>query len=221
MKVLVIAPHMDDEVLGAGGTIVRHVERGDEVHVCCVAHRKYDHTFDAARNEREMACARKAQEVLGYATVAFLGLADERLDACLQDVIVPLERSIERLQPEIVYVCHRGDLNQDHRAVFHAAMVGLRASHRPSVRSILCYETPSSTEQAPPVPEMAFLPNCYVDISGFLDRKLAALECYETERREYPHPRSPEAVQVLASRRGIEAGFRAAEAFVLMRQRWP
>ncbi len=219
MRVLVIAAHMDDEVLGAGGTIIRHVKRGDEVHVCCVAHRKYDNAFDAARNAREMASARQAQQVLGYASLEFLGLPDERLDACLQDIIIPLERCIEKIDPEIAYVNHRGDLNQDHRAVFHASMVGLRTSHRPSLRSVLCYETASSTEQSPPVPEMAFLPNWHVDITDFIDRKIAALECYETERRQYPHPRSVEAVRVLASRRGIESGFNAAEAFMLLRQR--
>lgn len=221
MRVLVIAAHMDDEVLGVGGTIARHVARSDQVHVCCVAHRKYDHIFETSRNDREMECAKRAQGVLGYASVEFLGLPDERLDACLQDIIIPLEGCIERVEPEVVYLNHRGDVNQDHRAVFEATMVGLRVSRRPHVRSVLCYETPSSTEQAPPIPEYAFLPNCYVDISASVDRKLAAIGCYETERREFPHPRSTEAVRLLARRRGIESGFHAAEAFVLLRQRWP
>lgn len=220
MRILVIAAHMDDEVLGAGGTIARHVALGDEVHVCCVAHRIYDHVFDASRNAHEVACARRAQQVLGYANCENLNLPDERLDACLQDVIVPLERVVNAIDPEIAYVNHRGDVNQDHRAVFHASMVALRTSHRPHLRAVLSYEVPSSTEQAPAMPDLAFLPTYYVDIEAHLDAKIAALRCYDTEQRTFPHPRSIEAVKTLAHRRGVESGMRAAEAFILLKGRW-
>lgn len=220
MKVLVIAPHMDDEVLGLGATIARRVDGGDEVHVCVVAHRVYDHRFDAQRNEFEMECTRRAQKVLGYAGLRFLGLHDERLDACLQEIIIPLEACVADVRPDVVYVNHRGDNHQDHRAVFHAAMVTLRPAANPGVRSIFCYETLSSTEQAPPMPEFAFLPNAYVNVSEHIERKLHALRCYETEARPFPHPRSEEAVLSLAKRRGSESGFAAAEAFTILRDYW-
>lgn len=220
MKVLVIAPHMDDEVLGMGATIARHVQGGDEVHVCCIAHRVYDHRFDEARNRVEMESARRAQAVLGYKGLHFLGLPDERLDACLQDIIIPLERYIQEVQPEIVYVNHRGDNNQDHRAVFQAAMVVVRPASNQNIRRVVCYETPSSTDQAPPMPEAAFLPNCYVNVEKYLGRKLEALRCYTTEQRAFPHPRSEEALRVLAMHRGAEGGFPTAEAFCILRDRW-
>jgi len=196
------------------------VKDGDEVHVCCVAHRVYDHRFDEAKNRVEMDCAKQAKDVLGYKDIRFLNLPDERLDTCLQDIIIPLERCVEEVQPEVVYVCHRGDNNQDHRAVFQAAMVALRPASNPDVRRVLCYETPSSTEQAPPLPETAFLPNSYVNISDYVERKLEALQCYQTETRNFPHPRSEEAVKALATRRGVEGGFQAAEAFLILRVRW-
>jgi len=220
MRVLVIAPHMDDEVLGMGATIARHVKEGDEVLVCCVAHRVYNHQFNEAKNRVEMDCARWAKDVLGYKEIRFLNLSDERLDACLQDIIIPLEECVQEVQPEVVYVCHRGDNNQDHRAVFQAAMVALRSASNPRVRRVLCYETPSSTDQAPSVPETAFLPNVYVNIADCLGKKLEALRCYQTESRPFPHPRSEAAVRLLAQRRGIEGGFEAAEAFLLLRDRW-
>ncbi len=219
MRVLVIAPHMDDEVLGVGATMARRVAEGDEVHVCCVAHRVYDHRFDEARNRVEMECGRQAQAVLGYKELHFLNLPDERLDVCLQDVIIPLERCVREAQPEVVYVCHRGDNNQDHRAVFAAAMVALRPAANSQLRAVLCYETPSSTDQAPPVPETAFLPNCYVNVSAYLDLKLEALRRYQAEKRDFPHPRSEVAIRLLAGRRGIEGGFEAAEAFVMLWER--
>ncbi len=220
MRVLVIATHMDDEVLGMGATIARRVNEGDEVYVCCVAHRVYDHKFDETKNRFEMDCARRAQGVMGYKDLHFFNLPDERLDGCLQDIIIPMESHLSDVRPEVVYIPHRGDNNQDHRAVFQAAMVALRPAKNPGIRSVLCYETPSSTEQAPPVPEAAFLPNCYVNISSYLERKLEALRCYQNELRPFPHPRSGEAVKALALKRGIETGFTAAEAFLILRDRW-
>ena len=102
MKVLVIAPHMDDEVLGVGGTIARHASEGDEVYVCYVAHRIYGHKYDDEKNRAEIQCALKAKEVLGYKEAEFLGLSDERLDACLQDIIIPLEAYLYKIDPAVV-----------------------------------------------------------------------------------------------------------------------
>ncbi len=217
-RVLVVAPHMDDEVLGAGGTIARHVARGDEVDVCIVAHRVYGHRFDEEKNRFEEECAGAAREVLGYREAVFLDLPDERLDASLQEILVPLEEQLEKYDPEIVYIPHRGDINQDHRAVFRAAVIALRPLARPKVRRVLSYEVPSSTDQAPPFPECAFLPNCYVNIGAFLERKIEAFRCYRSERRPFPHPRSDEGLIAVARKRGMESGFPAAEAFVVVRE---
>ena len=219
MRILVVAPHMDDEVLGAGGVIARHVEDGDDVAVCFVAHRVYGHTFDEARNAAERACAIRARAVLGYGDAVFLDLPDERLDLSLQQIIIALERIVDASRPDIVYLPHRGDNNQDHRAVFEAARVVFRPVATPYLRRLLCYEVPSSTDQSPPLPETAFLPNAYVGIEHVLDRKLEAFHAYESERREFPHPRSERAIRNLAERRGIESGFAAAEAFVILRDR--
>ncbi len=219
-QVLVVAPHMDDEVLGVGGTIARHVAEGDIVDVCIIAHRVYDHKFDDEKNQFEMTCTRSAKEILGYRETTFLGLQDERLDISLQDILIPLEQEIRRLEPEIVYLPHRGDLNQDHRAVFQAAMIALRPQVNPNVMCILSYEVPSSTDQAPPFPEYAFLPNCYTNIEGFLGIKIKALKCYKTEKRHFPNPRSTEGIVTVARKRGTESGLHAAEAFIVVRNIW-
>jgi LmbE family N-acetylglucosaminyl deacetylase len=217
MRVVVIAPHMDDEVLGTGGTIARHVALGDDVSVCIIAHRVYNHRFDEEKNRFEVACTHEARKVLGYRETAFLNLPDERLDASLQEILIPLEDQLKRFDPETVYIPHRGDLNQDHRAVFQAAMIALRPYASPGVRRILSYEVPSSTDQAPPFPEYAFLPTCYVNIGDFLGRKIEAFRCYRTESRPFPHPRSEEGLTAVARKRGTESGFPAAEAFVVVR----
>ena len=220
MKVLVISAHMDDEVLGMGGTIAKHVAAGDEVTVCVACKRAYNHQYDPQIVEEEKTAARRAAEVLGYKDLRFLDLRDELLDDRLSDVIVPLEDCVLKVMPSVVYTHHRGDSNQDHRAVFQASMIACRSVSQHKVSRLLSYEVPSSTDQSPPFPEYAFQPNYYVNIDGVLDRKIDAMKIYTRELRQFPHPRSTQGVEVLAQKRGIEVGFRAAEAFVLVRDEW-
>lgn len=220
MKVLVIAPHMDDEVLGCGGTISKHIESGDALFVCFIAHRIYNHKFDREKNEVEKKHANKAKGILGYEEAVFFELNDERLDACIQDTLIPLEKYSLKIKPDIVYLPFRGDNHQDHRAVFDAARVALRPSATPFIKRIYMYEVPSSTEQSPPLIENVFMPNYYVNISKYIEKKIEAFKSYETEKRDYPHPRSDEALRVLAQKRGVEIGFKYAEAFVILRGKW-
>ena len=219
-KIFVIAAHMDDEVLGCGGAILRHVDQGDLVKVCFVAHRVYDHKFDEQKNEIEESHARDASKLLGYSEIEFLRLNDERLDCCLQDIIIPLEKSIYQFQPDLLYTPFRGDNNQDHRAVFDAMRVVIRPSATPYLKEVLMYETPSSTEQSPPLIENLFAPNFYINISDFIEAKLQALKCYKTEDRPAPHPRSQGGIEVLAKKRGTEIGYLYAEAFMILRKKW-
>jgi len=220
MKVMVISPHMDDETLGMGGTIAKHVSCKDEVSVVIVAHRVYDHKFDPIINQKESQAAKSAKEILGYQHLTLLGLPDERLDNCIQDLLIPLEKEYNVFKPDILYTCHYGDNNQDHRAVFEAVRILGRASSPVKVAKFLCYEVLSSTEASPPLVQNAFMPNYYVDIESFIEKKLAAFKCYEKEQRPFPHPRSFEGVNVLAKKRGMEVGFNFAEAFVVLRDEW-
>lgn len=214
--VVTVCAHMDDETLGLGGTIAKHVAQKDAVHVIFISDRAYGHSFDERTSLAERRCARAAAERLGYGAPVFLGLQkDELMDERLIDIIVPIEEKVKALAPDIAYIPHRGDPNQDHRAVFQACLVACRRVPR-----LLCYEVPSSTELAPPFPEYAFQPNFYVDISGTLKRKLSAMQAYRRELRRFPNARSLEGLKVYARRRGMESGFTAAEAFCLMRDRW-
>jgi len=220
MNVLVIAPHMDDEVLGCGGVLCRHMDAGDKIWVIFIACRIYDHKFDEDKNKIEKTHSLKAKEILNYNEAIFLDMNDEKLDVCIQEIIIPLEKHIERIKPEIVYIPFKGDNNQDHRAVFDATRVVLRSSVTPFIKKVLMYEVPSSTEQSPPLIENVFLPNYYVNIKEYFDTKIQALRCYETEKRNFPHPRSDKALKVLAQKRGTEIGFEYAEAFMIIREKW-
>jgi LmbE family N-acetylglucosaminyl deacetylase len=218
-KVLIIAPHMDDEVLGCAGAVVKHKLMGHNVSVVFVAHRVYGHRFDAERNDIEKSHALAARDVLGYDEAYFLDLPDERLDTAIQDIIIPLEEHLE-LRPRYVYMPFGGDNNQDHRAVYEACRVVFRPSSSGFLERLCMYEVPSSTEQSPPLAGNIFMPNMYVDLKDAVDIKLRALGCYETEGRPYPHPRSERAVKIHAQKRGIEAGFESAEAYMLLRLKW-
>jgi len=218
--VLIIAPHLDDEVLGCGGVIARHVAQGDKVHVCFVAHRVYDHVYNAEKMEIERVHTFNAKEMIGYNEFHFLDLNDERLDACVQDIIIPLEKYLIQTRPQIVYSPFCNDNNQDHQAVAKAVQVVLRPAAVPFIERWLMYETPSSTEQTPSVGILGFQPNVYYDIGDCLDKKLKAIACYETEARPFPNPRSTEGVKALAMKRGMECGLEYAESFMLVRERF-
>lgn len=220
MRVLVISAHMDDEILGVGGTIAKHIQAGDSVTVCIACKRAYNHQFDPKLVQEEKEAAIRAAKILGYEDIRFLDLRDELLDERLLDVIVPLEECVLQIKPAVVYTHHRGDSNQDHRAVFQATLVACRTISQHKVRRLLSYEGPSSTDTAPPFSEYTFQPNFYVDISHFLDRKIEAVRAYARELREFPHPRSAKGIEVLARKRGMEIGFQAAEAFTVIRDEW-
>ena len=218
MNVLIVAPHMDDETLGCGGAIARHVDAGDTVHVCVVCNRAYDHAYDPAAIDAEKRSAEEARLVLGYHALRFLDLPDEKLYAHLQATITAIEQVVADIQPEIVYASFGGDLHQDHRTVAHAVSIVLRATAAPSVRRALAFEVPSGTDQALPGDGATFTPTVFVDITDQLGRKIDAMRAYSREMREFPHPRSLDMLTAKARSRGAQAGLAAAEAFVLLRE---
>ncbi len=215
--VLVVVAHADDEVLGCGGAIARHVAEGDQVHVVFVADgvtsRGGAGTDELARRQQatERACA-----ILGVKSMAFFGMPDNRLDSVpLLDIIQPLEAICANLAPLVVYTHHCGDLNVDHRITHEAVMTACRPLPSASVREILTFEVMSSTEwgggAAP------FLPNLFIDIGTQLETKMRALDAYELEMRAFPHSRSLEHIRHLARHRGSSVGVEAAEAFMVVR----
>ena len=220
VKVLVVAPHPDDSVLGCGGAILRHVARGDKVYLCIITKNyKPEWTTDEIMQKREEAI--KASAVLHIKETFFLGFPTVKLDTIPQKRLNDsIFRIVNEVEPEIVYAPHKGDLNKDHGLVFDAVMVATRPMSTGTVRQILSYETLSSTEWASPSAENAFIPNVYMDISEVLKMKLEALSVYKTELRSYPHPRSLEVVSTLAKLRGMTIGVKAAEAFMLIRGIW-
>lgn len=216
--VLVVAAHADDEALGCGGTLAKHVAAGDKVHVVFVADGV---TSRGGAGQEDLVSRQRATEnarnILGISTMAFLDLPDNRLDGLpLLDIVQPLEALIGKLAPEIVYTHHYGDLNFDHRLVHQAVMTACRPLPGSTVREILAFEVMSSTEWSSPGLS-PFLPNLFVDISAHMEIKMQALEAYGLEMRVPPHSRSMGHMRSLAKHRGYCVGVDAAEAFMVMR----
>lgn len=216
--VLVAAAHSDDEALGCGGTLARHVAEGDQVHAVFLADGVGSRDGGASEELRQReAAAAQATRALGLASVSYLGLPDNRMDSvALLDIVQPLEAVIRRLAPAIIYTHHRGDLNIDHRLTHQAVLTACRPQPGATVREIYAFEVLSSTEWVTPGPDM-FRPNHYVDISGHLADKMAAIDAYALEMRDIPHSRSRAHVEILARHRGYSVGFDAAEAFEVIR----
>jgi LmbE family N-acetylglucosaminyl deacetylase len=218
MKVLIIAAHPDDEVMGAGGTIAKHVRQKDETYLCIVT-KAYapDWSEEVIKEKRKEAI--KASQILGIKKTYFCDLPTVMLDTLPQkELNKRISDVVIEIQPDVVYTTHKGDINSDHRLVFEATMVAVRPASENSISRVLSYELLSATDWAPPFPDRAFVPNVYVDISKTLETKIKAMSVYKTELRNYPHPRSIEAITILAKRRGMDIHVEAAEAFMLMRE---
>ena len=223
-RILVVAAHPDDELLGCAGTIARHVAAGDQVHCVILAEGATSRSTDrsSASHEGELqqlaAAARKAAAILGVMSVHCLDFPDNRMDGVdLLDVVKRVEELIALTDPHIIYTHHIGDVNVDHMITQRAVLTACRPLPNSNVETILAFETVSSTEWMPPASGNIFAPNWFVDISDTLDKKLEALAVYESEMRDWPHPRSLKAVEHLARWRGASAGMEAAEAFALLR----
>ena len=217
-RILVIAPHPDDEVLGCGGVIARHSASGDRVQVVVVSRGAPDifPPEEVAQTRSELAAA---HQLLGVKDVQFLDFPAPRLDTVPGHVLADrLTRLIREIKPQTVYAPHWGDLHSDHKAVYLATMVATRPNGASRVERLFCYETLSETEWGGPSADNAFTPTVFVDIGEFLSAKLQAMACYRTQLKEFPQSRSLQSLEALARLRGSVVGLAAAEAFVLIRE---
>lgn len=218
MRVLVIAPHPDDEVLGVGGTIAKRANAGDEVTVCICTkgvHSMFDpKIIKAGRDE-----ARRAHTYLGVSETIFLDLPAAELDSLpMTGIVGMLENVVSETCPDEIFIPHHGDIHNDHKTISAAAMVALRPKRFKKPVRILSYEVPSETGWDAPTTENAFIPNVYEDITETITKKLNSVLIYKSQAEQWPGARSAGAVEALAKYRGSTVCIPYAEAFQLVRQ---
>lgn len=216
--ILIIAAHADDEVLGCGGTIARHIADGDDVTVVYMtdgisARENNTNTDKLVRNQTAI----KAMQYLKVNNIKQFKFPDNKMDTVpLLDVVKEIEKIIFELQPNIIYTHFSHDLNVDHRITHNAVMTACRPQKNSSVKEIYTFEVLSSTEwNSTSSPQ--FTPQCIIDITNFWPQKLEAIKFYQNEMRTFPHSRSYECLEALATLRGATHGFEKAEAFFIER----
>lgn len=222
-NILVFAAHPDDELLGVGGTVRRFVNEGATARAVILAEGLTSRKASRGDTDRSelltlQADARRAAAIIGYSSIDFCGLPDNRMDSMdLLDIIKMVSKYVETYKPDTVFTHHHGDLNIDHRLTCEAVLTACRPVGNYCVKRIYVFETPSSTEWNYNYTE-PFKPNVYVDVSDTLEAKIRGMACYRTESTVYPHPRSAEALRALGRYRGSNAGVDMAEAFRLLRE---
>lgn len=217
-KILVVAAHPDDEVLGAGGTILKHAKKGDAVYLLILGDGVTSRGSSKAEIKKRQGQAERAAKILGIKKVFLETLPDNKFDSVpLLEIVKKVEKTVQAIKPNIVYTHFSDDLNIDHRLTCRAVLTACRPQPNFFVKKIMAFEVLSSTEWQEKKKKSLFCPTHYNDISEVIDEKIKALEVYQDELRAYPHPRSKQGVKILARYRGLEVGYKYAEAFEIIR----
>jgi LmbE family N-acetylglucosaminyl deacetylase len=223
-KVLVVVAHPDDEVLGCGATIDKIVRSGGQVRVLVLGEgsscRYPREMIDSEQIREDIAQRRRfadaALAVLGVSDAVFGDLPCGRFDTVpIIDIGKKIEAQITDFQPDTVITHFVGDANSDHRITLNAVIAATRPIPRGGVKTVLSFETPSSTEWRF---VESFQPNFFVNVTAHIDQKIKAFDCYsETEGRPFPFPRCTEGLRTFAKFRGMQVGVDYAEAYHLVR----
>jgi LmbE family N-acetylglucosaminyl deacetylase len=220
-KILILAPHPDDEILGCAGIMAKHISEGNKVYVAVMGRGDIGapELFPTEGTEKVRSECRNSHQYLGVEETYFLDFPTPRFDSVPgYKIALRIGELLRKLEITDFYIPHRGDIHKDHQIAFECALVAARPINGSSVKRIYAYETLSETEWAAPYSNDAFIPTRFVDISQFIDQKLKAFEKFETQLKQAPHPRSLENIKNLAKLRGSTVGVGAAEAFMVIRE---
>lgn len=218
-RILVIAPHPDDETLGCGGTLRRHVAEGREVHWLIVTEMLEAHGYEPRRIRQRAREIERVAEAYGFHRVHQAGFPAAEIDSLPKGRIVEAVSSVlEEVRPDTVYLPYRNDVHSDHAVVFDAAVAAGKIFRHPSLKRIYAYETLSETEFGLRPDDPGFRPNLFIDITPYLDEKVRIMKIYRSELGRHPFPRSVQSLRAMATLRGTQAGVEAAEAFMVLRE---
>ncbi|MBA5851067.1 PIG-L family deacetylase [Clostridium sp. cel8] len=221
MKILVVSVHPDDETLGCGGTLLKHLKNGDELYWMIVTKANESVGFTREFIYKRKCQIKKVSKEYGFKNVYELNyLATQLQSVDFGQFINSILKVIDTIQPQIIYMNNRSDVHTDHQITAKALISCTKSFRHPFIKKILMYECISETEMSPGFPENIFIPNVYSDITDYVDKKLEIMTIYESEVQNPPLPRSLENIKALARYRGTSCGVHYAEAFMLVRERF-
>ena len=217
-NIVVISAHPDDEILGVGGTLLKHKKNGDKIYWLITTNIFENQGFSKQRISNRQKEIKKISEALSVEKVFMLNYPTMSLStSTLIEMVPKISKIFIEIEPEIVYCLNRSDAHSDHRITFDAVMACTKSFRYPFIKQVLMYECISETEFAPQLPEKVFTPNYFVDISSFLEEKMNLMKIYESELGKHPFPRSLKNIEALATFRGASVGVEYAEAFQLIK----
>lgn len=220
-KVLVVAPHPDDETLGCGGTLLKHHDQGDEIHLLIVTHMFEEQGFSKFQIKKRDQEVKKVSNQYEFHSVHHLKYPTSELEMIKLGLLIgDISKVVKKVQPEVIYVPYPGDVHTDHGIVFNATIACTKSFRYPFVKKVLAYETLSETDFGINPDHNGFRPNLFVDISKYLDKKVEIMKVFESEISDFPFPRSEKAIRSLAAVRGAACGAQAAESFMILREIW-
>jgi LmbE family N-acetylglucosaminyl deacetylase len=214
-KVLVIAVHPDDETLGCGGTLLKHKANSDEIHwLICTDIDKNNSYYNTRQKEIQ-----KVSQMYDFNSVNNLELKTMQIDEySMSELIAKISQVINKIKPNIIYLPFKGDVHSDHRKIFKASYSCTKSFRYTFIKKIYMIEILSETEFAPSTKEDSFIPNVFVDISQFIDKKLEIIKIFKSEIEKHPFPRSIRNLKALGTLRGATCGCEYAESFVLLKE---
>lgn len=223
-RILIVAAHPDDEILGCGGTVAKLIKQGYEAYTLILGEGV---TSRLSHNDKESISEQlellkqesiNANLLLGIKNVFFNDFPDNKFDSIsLLSIIKEIEKVKQKVSPRLIFTHHYGDLNVDHQITYKAVITATRPTSDETVKEIYSFEIPSSTEWNSYTRETAFISNVFFDITDSIDIKLNAISCYKSELRDYPHPRSLQHIKELARVNGTKVGLDYCENFILVR----
>jgi N-acetylglucosamine malate deacetylase 1 len=214
-KILIVSVHPDDETLGCGGTLLKHKANGDEIHwLICTTIDRFHSYYEIREKEIE-----KVSNMYDFDSVYNLRLKTMQVDEySMSELVGKISKVINEVKPNIIYLPFKGDVHSDHRKIFEASYSCAKSFRYPFIKKIYMIETLSETEFAPSTKEDSFIPNSFVDISEYMDKKIEIMKVFESEIAEHPFPRSERNLRALGTLRGATSGCEYAESFVLLKE---
>lgn len=222
-RVLFVSVHPDDETLGCGGTILKHKSIGDEIYWLILVGPTKNHPYGFS----DELIAQRDKEIKTVASkycfnkVINLNFPTQLLnEISFREIVVSVDKLMNDIRPEIVFIINRSDVHSDHKIAFDAVYACTKNFRKPFIERILMYETLSETEFTPALSENAFVPNVFVDITNYMEKKIEIMSVFASEVMPDNLPRSISAIYSLAGYRGSRIGVKYAEAFMLLYEKW-